>query len=937
MAPKTKLNALAESRKGITSERSLTPSKEDISSKSPKNSTPSSTSRRRTRNSPGDESESSALKPSSTASPVSSQRSKSTAKSERKKGKNPVDKNSSIDAVANSPENPTHHTKSESSKKNSQGKAKDLSNSESHLNAVATPQPQMTHKVSKTSKSGSRNRNRESGDTVMMANSSTVNKNEATKIKLAEENIPLAKPAPVMDVVVHRLRNFDYHPQPILCIASIVVDAVSISHDEVSMKEVVLPDSFIAVSREAGSIELQTIHPKWRTVSVIAGRRDTPMTSLAWVMTTVNLSSSISDDMSSVLLKQQALVGVHRNDLYIADFWGTGQLVSKYMCPGGSIFCIQTLHKNVIATGSQDGSIRIYSVIAHCSISESGKNCISFQFQPVSAIPSSGEAVLSLASMVPSGTFDSLKGTVLFAGIADGTIRRYDCYQSNVKNSDSTPLDASQFSYASGILWKSTLRMTMECYGRAVPTRVWAMKALSDGTLVSGDSLGHVQFWDGNTGTLLCSFDHNDNKADVLALDVASDECKVFASGVDSRVVCIERRSFVEASATKNTSCNWIMTHAQRPHTHDVKAISILKKFKISQNGKMLKETEIMYTGGIDTKVCTYHVSEFGLRRPRVLYPWPSLRNPILMANKARLLTMLRDDCVDLYELAVTPKIPEDIGAPIVPPELETLIGTIQVKGASNLSLSAISTCGKYLAVCDTFLVFLFHVRIETLKGGRKNVAASNVSIQIPKTCSIVAMQFIPEDCIALVFSDDSIRIFTIKKQDGRFETTMTQVLQHVEKTTLPQVPLFPMHSVGASTDGSWIATARNKCHHKDGNIDIYRRTSSGFQFWWSLPSLISAVTASVFMDDGGIPLMSVACIDFSWYIFDILNRSLSDWSMQAGYPLSANKLPAELATRNDFPIRIGSNPASPSLLLIVRLLCVCMTVAGIILPCVRL
>lgn len=61
--------------------------------------------------------------------------------------------------------------------------------------------------------------------------------------------------------------------------------------------------------------------------------------------------------------------------------------------------------------------------------------------------------------------------------------------------------------------WKSSLRMTVESYGRTTPTRVWALGALADGTLVSGHSLVHVQFWDGNTGTLLQSFDQNDNKA----------------------------------------------------------------------------------------------------------------------------------------------------------------------------------------------------------------------------------------------------------------------------------------------------------------------------------------------------------------------------------------------------------------------------------------
>ena len=48
-------------------------------------------------------------------------------------------------------------------------------------------------------------------------------------------------------------------------------------------------------------------------------------------------------------------------------------------------------------------------------------------------------------------------------------------------------------------------------------TIVWSLKVLSDHTLISGDSLGHVQFWDGYTGSLISSF--SQHTADVVALE----------------------------------------------------------------------------------------------------------------------------------------------------------------------------------------------------------------------------------------------------------------------------------------------------------------------------------------------------------------------------------------------------------------------------------
>lgn len=48
---------------------------------------------------------------------------------------------------------------------------------------------------------------------------------------------------------------------------------------------------------------------------------------------------------------------------------------------------------------------------------------------------------------------------------------------------------------------------------------VWSVAFLSDNTIISGDSAGKVQFWDGVTGTLLRT--HLVTKWDVLCLSVS--------------------------------------------------------------------------------------------------------------------------------------------------------------------------------------------------------------------------------------------------------------------------------------------------------------------------------------------------------------------------------------------------------------------------------
>ena len=66
--------------------------------------------------------------------------------------------------------------------------------------------------------------------------------------------------------------------------------------------------------------------------------------------------------------------------------------------------------------------------------------------------------------------------------------------------------------------------MTVESLNQNTPTFVWTLKALTDGTLILSNSLGHIQFWDGKMGTLLQNCEQNHNKAAVLAIAVILDE-----------------------------------------------------------------------------------------------------------------------------------------------------------------------------------------------------------------------------------------------------------------------------------------------------------------------------------------------------------------------------------------------------------------------------
>ena len=75
------------------------------------------------------------------------------------------------------------------------------------------------------------------------------------------------------------------------------------------------------------------------------------------------------------------------------------------------------------------------------------------------------------------------------------------------------------------------LRITAASH-TASDTCIWSLLLLPDGTIVSGDSEGAVQFWDATTGTLMTRLQNH--AADVLSLAYSAGH--VFAAGVDPRV-----------------------------------------------------------------------------------------------------------------------------------------------------------------------------------------------------------------------------------------------------------------------------------------------------------------------------------------------------------------------------------------------------------------
>lgn len=101
---------------------------------------------------------------------------------------------------------------------------------------------------------------------------------------------------------------------------------------------------------------------------------------------------------------------------------------------------------------------------------------------------------------------------------------------------------------------------------RSEQTIVWSALVLADGTLVTGDSLGFVIFYDAKTRIPLpdARFQVHDKGADILCLVPGTDGKTVYSGSVDQKVS--------EFALIHN---KWTHMATRRLHAHDVKALAI--------------------------------------------------------------------------------------------------------------------------------------------------------------------------------------------------------------------------------------------------------------------------------------------------------------------------------------------------------------------------
>ncbi|XP_069385015.1 U3 small nucleolar RNA-associated protein 4 homolog [Paralichthys olivaceus] len=308
---------------------------------------------------------------------------------------------------------------------------------------------------------------------------------------------------------------------------------------------------------------------------------------------------------------------------------------------------------------------------------------------------------------------------------------------------------------------------------------VWSVVFLSNHTIISGDSAGKVQIWDGHTGTLVRT--HLVSKWDVLALAVSQDESSVIAGTSEGTVTQFQ---FISSAAQQDKE--WVRTRTFKNHSHDVRAL-------------VHTETAVV-SGGMDTQLVVRplldkvekNTPESSLRK--IAFPHRSL---VCCAKKAGRLLFQFPEHLELWRLGESDghgRVGDSLPVKRKPEKLIHL----KRKGDDQICCSALSPCGGWIAYSTVSSVRLYRIQDDN-----NNISVTKVS-KLPKSLRSVHQ---------LCFSPDSSKLFASSSHSSVIVVALNQSECKYLSTLKPKSgSRQPVHLLSASEDGKWLATANTDC-----------------------------------------------------------------------------------------------------------------------------
>jgi U3 small nucleolar RNA-associated protein 4 len=468
---------------------------------------------------------------------------------------------------------------------------------------------------------------------------------------------------------------------------------------------------------------------------------------------------------------------------------------------GGSIWSIASNPAGTrIALGCEDGAVRLVNLegdglILHRRFDKVKARLLSIAWGPPippQAPQKSANATSSDSS--DSDSDDEWADSWIVAGGSDSCLRKWDVSSGKVLE-----------------------KMGMDKQ-RGERTLVWTVAVLGNGTIISGDSLGMVKFWDSKTCTQIQSF--QGHGADVLCIAVGPKNT-VYTSGVDQK---ISEFAFIKQkqsdSTLKRFSSRWVHSCSRRMHSHDVRALAVWPPHSALPTSHQRTFppdiSPVLASGGLDMSVtltpaspasntvfkitnplCTSQECTFeGSYHRRIAYASTSA-SAVSISRRARLIVCMGDAGLSLWKVHESPKSrldnegddPMDSSSN----DWEKVLD-MDLSLDTNLRECSLSEDGKWLIASDLYETKLFQIT-QSEDGTYKPRRIRDFSAILRSSLAETSLQsgtgggtfvFSP-DCSKLVMSTVlSAHVFVIDLGNG--EDQPPRVLRRFDQHIAPPV-----------------------------------------------------------------------------------------------------------------------------------------------------
>ncbi|KAK6130813.1 hypothetical protein DH2020_035454 [Rehmannia glutinosa] len=309
---------------------------------------------------------------------------------------------------------------------------------------------------------------------------------------------------------------------------------------------------------------------------------------------------------------------------------------------------------------------------------------------------------------------------------------------------------------------------------------IWSLLALRCGTIVSGDSSGGVQFWDGQFGTLLQA--HSYHKGDVNALAAAPSHSRVFSAGSDGQVILYKLSSEAVGSSDRkfvpDAVKKWIYVGYVRAHTHDVRALTVA--------------TPISHEGVY--QVLPHDICPAPQRMPMQLVPKS-------VFNKTPLLLIQAAHWLDIYSVRLKNHTVSDIGPGTSGgPASIDLVARVKCKVSRKIICSTISSSGTSFAYSD-------HVKPNLFELKRNKSSKSSWIVnkrQLPQGLPYAHFMVFSSDSTRLLLAGHDKRIYVVDVGSAELVHAFTPCRKDEYESLPPSEP--PITKMFTSSDGQWLA-----------------------------------------------------------------------------------------------------------------------------------